>query len=132
MNMNSQIKPVTTEEYFTIINQDNLKPEEVIQKESFEKYIQLCKQYESYISPAAQSILNDYNSRIMAMSTKENKTIHEENILKDFQDSFTPANSIEQQGPIRKLAQDGYIDASIILTIILNVGFIIALAILGR
>lgn len=133
MNMNSQDKLISVNEYFTILGQENLKPEDLIKKNSFENYINLCKEYEDFLSPAAQSILNAYNTRVMSLNVKESKTAHEENILKDFQEAFqTTKQDLEQEGPIRRLAKAGYIDAAVILTILLNVGFIFAMAMLGR
>lgn len=133
MNMNSQDSLISVEEYFKILEKENLKPEELISKKSFEKYISLCKDYEDFLSPAAQSILNAYNSRVMNLNVKENKTAHEESVLTDFQSAFEATKEdLEQEGPVRRLAKSGYIDAAVILTILLNVGFIIAMTMLGR
>lgn len=130
--MSSQTNLITTEKYFNILNQESLKPEEIVQKESYEKYIKMCKQYDGLISPAAQSILNDYNSRVMAIGTKEAKTSHEESVLKDFQSAFeNNEEQLSQSGPTRTLTKAGYVDATVILVILLNVGFIVAMTILG-
>lgn len=132
MNMNSQTNLITVEQYFNILNQESLKPEEIVQKASFEKYIQMCRTYESYLSPAAQSILSSYNAHVMAMGTKENKTSHEESVLKDFQSAFEKTDeTLNQDGPVRTLTKSGYIDATIILAVILNLGFIIAMTMIG-
>lgn len=131
--MESQTNLITTEQYFNILNKESLRPEEVIQKESYEKYINLCKQYDGLISPAAQSILSDYTSRLMSIGAKENKTAHEETVLKDFQSDFkNNEEQLNQNGPTRTLAKAGYVNATIILTLLLNVGFVIAMSLLGR
>ena len=131
MNINN--KPIITEEYFEILSKQNLKPEDIVKKNSYENFIKLCKKYEPYISPAAQSILSEYNSRTMALDSKENKTAYEENVLKDFQSVFNEEENLENNnGPVRKLLKAGYIDASIILAVLLNIGFIIALSILKK
>lgn len=130
--MNSQTNLITTEQYFDILSQESLKPEEIIQKVSYEKFISMCRQYDGLISPAAQSILNEYNSRVMTIGTKETKTSHEESILNDFQSAFkNNEENLSQEGPTRTLAKAGYINATIILAILLNVGFVIAMAMLG-
>jgi len=132
MNMSSQTNIITTEEYFQILGKENLSDIERIQKERYEKHIKLSQQYEDFLSPAAQNVLNVHNSRTMELGNKENKTLHEENVLKDFQSAFeSHQNNLEHEGPVRRLAQSGFIDAGIILAILLNVGFIIAMAILG-
>jgi len=121
---------ITTSEYFSIINKETLNPEDIIKKTSYENYITLCREYEDFLSPAAQSVLSEYNSKIMELSSKENKNVYEEAVLKKFQSTFEQNNTISKtsDGSVRKLAKDGYIDATIILAVILNIGFIIAMA----
>ncbi len=129
--MNIKNNLITTEEYFEILNKNDLTPEELRKKAYFEDFIKRCKKYEAYISPAAQSILSEYNSKTMALDSKENKTIYEENVLKDFQAAFEDNLEINKTKK-RKLVKAGYIDASIILAVLLNVGFIIALSLLKK
>ena len=126
---------ITTSEYFNLLNKENLNPEDIIKKVSYEKYIKLCKEYEDLLSPAAESILKEHNSKVMELSTKENKTIYEDAVLKEFQSTFEQNNEVSKtnDGPVRKrnLANAGYVDATIVLVILLNLGFIIAMALIG-
>lgn len=132
MNMSSQPKIITTEEYFQILSKENISDIERVQKERYERHIKFSQQYEDFLSHAAQDILTTHNSKTMELGNKENKTSHEENVLKDFQSAFeSRQNNLEHEGPVHRLAKAGFIDATIILTILLNVGFIIAMAILG-
>ena len=125
---------ITVDEYFKLLDKDNLTIEEMSQKNAFKKFILDCQEYESLISPAAQSILADYNNKLLSLETKKNKTSHEENVLKEFQNTFQEQESNENKeysGPTRNLSKAGYMDATIILALLLNVGFIIAMVILG-
>lgn len=124
--------PITTDEYFNILKQENLKPEDIIKKVSYEKYIKLCNEYEEFLSPAAQSILNTHNSKTMELSSKENKTPYEDAVLNEFKSTFEQnQQQLNNDGPVRKLAKAGYVDATIILVVLLNLGFIIAVTIIG-
>jgi hypothetical protein len=118
----------TTEEYFKILERDHLTPEEITKKDSYESFINNCKKYESLISPTAQSILSDYNSRVLGLGTKGNRTPLEESAFDDFKKPFNTEKEVE--GPVRRLAKSGYIDATVILLVILNIGFIIAFTLL--
>jgi hypothetical protein len=132
--MSTQFNPITTDEYFNILSQDTLKPEDIARKKSYEQYIELCEKYEDYLSPDAQSILTKHNERTMNLGSKEKKTSNEAKVLQDLQQRFENNNEVNEhkEGPVRKLAKSGFIDATVIIVVILNVGFIIAMTILGR
>jgi hypothetical protein len=130
--MESQFKPITTDEYFDYLLDAKLDVEKILKKSTYEQYIELCKKYEDFLSPAAQNILSEYNTKTLSLEAKEKKTKQEEEVLKKFEQSFKDNNELENEGTVRKLTQSGYIDATIILAIILNVGFVIAMTIIGR
>lgn len=132
MNMNSQNNNlITSSEYFELLKKTELTPIESSQKKSFEDFIKQCQKYEELISPASQSILTQYNTKSLELANNENRTSHEEAVLEEFKNGFIQNENLTQEGPSRKLAKAGYIDAAVILTIILNVGFIVAMTILG-
>ena len=126
---------ITVNQYFILLEKDpsELKPDEKIKIKSFNTFIRLCKKYESLISDAALDILKEYNSRIVSLTKKENKTTHEEQVLKEFQSALENSNEevLANNSPTRKLTKAGYIDATVILIILLNIGFIVAITIIG-
>jgi hypothetical protein len=132
--MSTQFNPITTDEYFNILSQDTLKPEDIAKKEHYEQYIKLCEKYENYLSSEVESILAKHNEGIMKLGNKEKKTSNEAKVLQDLQQRFENNNEVNEhkEGPVRKLAKSGFIDATVIIVVILNVGFIIAMTILGR
>ena len=139
MNMNTQTTIITTDEYFQLLSKENLSDIEKIQKARYERYIKLSQQYEDLLSPAAQDILNKYNSKIGELSLKEHRSSQEESKIQEFQsiletkqDSLKLVRDKKINSNIKNFANAGYIDATIILTIILNVGFIVAMAFLGK
>ena len=131
--MSSQFKTTTTtDDYFKILEKKDLNPEDLTSKISYEDFISHCQKYEEYLSQAATDVLSAYNSKVMALTNKENKTDFEKTVLQNFQNPFDKEEKLSQEGPVRKLAKTGYIDAAIILVIRLNLGFIIAMTILER
>jgi hypothetical protein len=133
MSTKFNVTTTTTDEYFKILNQDKLNPSDLTKKESYEDFIENCQKYEDIITPATQSVLASYNSKLMNLSSKENKTSYEEEVVKNFKAPFqNQAEAERTNGPVRKLAKSGFIDATIIIVIILNIGFTIAMTILGR
>lgn len=125
---------ITVDQYFRLVEKNDLNPEEKVKIGTFETFIRLCKKYESLISEAALSVLKEYNSKVMSLANKESKNSHEENILKEFNSSFEESSEkiVSVGAPTRKLTKAGYIDATIILTILLNIGFIVAVTLIGR
>ena len=139
MNMNSQTTIITTDEYFQLLSKENLSDIEKIQKAKYERYIKLSQQYEDLLSPAAQDILNKYNSKTRELVLKENRSIQEENKIKEFQsileakqDSLKLVHNKKINSSMKNFANAGYIDATIVLAIILNIGFIVAMTFLGK
>lgn len=125
----------TVEEYFEILKKDIFTSKEINQKNIFENYIKKCEEYSLYLSPAVESIYSEYKKQMAALFTKENLTPFENEVLIDYQTRLSETDkggSTEEDDYIKKLAKAGYINATIILVMILNIGFIIAMALLGR
>ena len=126
---------IDVREYFELLKKDHLTPKELSQKNIFENRIRRCEEYSSYISPATESIYSEYKKQMAALFTKENLTPFENEVLIDYQTRLSETDkggSTEEDDYIKKLAKAGYINATIILVMILNIGFIIAMALLGR
>lgn len=122
---------VTVEEYFAILaKKDGLTPKETMQKNHFEEFITNCEANPDLLSPAAEDIYAKYKKYLAAISTKENQTPLEQGILIDYQKKVSERE--EEQEYTRKLDKAGYVNATIILVMLLNIGFIIAMALLGR
>lgn len=117
----------TVDEYFSLLEKKDKKPEDVMKIRWFENFIHLCEQYESNLSLNAQEIYNRYTSKKMAYDlTKQKETLQ----------TMATSNSLEKElsGPVRTrtLPKAGYVDATVILIVILNIGFILAIAFLGK
>lgn len=126
---------ISTNEYFEILGkqEEELSPSDIVKKENYENFIRDCHRYESLISDTAQTILSEYNTKTSSVAVKENKTVHEEEFLQDLQSTFNQnVEPEETQEYTRKLTKAGYIDATVILVILLNIGIIVAFSIIGR
>lgn len=124
---------VTVEEYFAILaKKDGLTPKDTMQKNHFEEFITNCEKNPDLLSPAAQDIYAEYKKYLAALSTKENQTQLEQDIIIDYQKKVSEMEEQEQeQDYTRKLVDKaGYVNATIILVMLLNIGFIIAMALL--
>ncbi len=131
--INNKNSVTTLDEYLELLKKESLSPIEMIEKKRFETFISNCQKYEEFISPAAQSILNTYNSSVLSLVNKNHKSKQEEEVLDRFQTSMEDnQKQISQNGPVRKLAKAGYIDATIILVALLNIGFIVAMFMLAK
>jgi hypothetical protein len=127
--MNTRLNTTTTtEEYFNILGSNHLTPEDMTKKNSYENFIKSCQKYEDLISPTAQSVYSDYNSKVLNLEAKGNRTALEEEVLDSFKKPLQ--SELKEDGPVRKLAKSGFIDATVILLVILNIGFIVAFTLL--
>lgn len=135
--MSTQIKDSipTVQEYYDLIANPNPSPVDLTKIRIYEDYMTMCRELDEkgLLPESAQKIVTEDRLHTMDLGTKENKTDHEEKVLSNFQSTFDNQNmGKENDGPVRQLTKAGYIDATVILVVILNVGFIIAMALLGR
>lgn len=136
MNTKYMNNIITVEEYIELLNSENeLTPQQIIQMNSFETFIANCEKYSLYLSPAAEKIYSQYKKELAKIYTKEKRTKHENNVLLNFEKKVLEMNNNENENSeefTRKLTNKaGYVNAAIILVMILNIGFIIAMALLG-
>ena len=144
---------VTPEKYFNMLEQkDKITSEDAILAQNLEKYIRFCHKYKANLVEDVLAVYEDFMQRLKSLSAKEEKTPMEEMTLQMFQDILHPLaeeTELEQtelpsQEEGMKLSLDrtlpsvaksnnsGYINATVILVMILNIGFIVAMAIIGR
>lgn len=129
---------LTVEEYFSLRDRMDLSPEEIVQKSRFEDFIKNCLEFEAYLSKDAQRILNEYNMKQLEyaakreMNTKPEMNVESNNIVPFPLPPQEEPELVEEQGPVRTLTKAGYINSTVILIVILNIGFIVAMAFLGR
>lgn len=136
MNIETVIEHlIPVEEYFRLASQEEeLTPEETQQKEAFEEFIDYCTEYIDFLTPAAEAVYGKYKTHILGLNAKGDKKTEKENKIVQFYDqhnTFLEEEKEETYGTSRKLSKAGYVDATVILVVLLNVGFIIAMAILG-
>ena len=136
MNQEVLDNKITPEEYFTILSQErDLTPKEVMQKRIFEKeFLENCEEHSYHLSQATEDVYGEYHNRMAALISKENKTLLEIEVLEKYQKWILERENKENNEEIvRKLSNDkgGYVNATIILVMILNIGFIIAMTLLG-
>lgn len=123
---------ITVDEYFSLCQANDLKTEDLIKKKKFEKFILLCQEYEQNLTPEAESILKEYRNKQMALVAKQNIPEDQKFNLMNFPNEEETVNNIEENAPVRKLSKAGYVDSTIILIVLLNLGFIVALTFLGK
>ena len=75
-----------------------------------------------------QDVYSEYQRKLKELANKEN------NVITEYEERVPNENLEETEDSTRKLVKNksGYIDATVILVIILNIGFIIAMALLGN
>lgn len=134
MNTDPMDNITTAEEYFEILAKEkDLTPKEVIKKRRFEWFITNCEKNSDFVSDATEDIYAKYKKHLVALSEKENKTALEQEAVNNYQQKILEMEKREtEEGYTRKLDKSGYVNATIILVMILNIGFIIAMALLGN
>lgn len=118
MNTNRQ-SVITTDQYFALSAKKELTPFEEILKKNYEDFIELATSNEKYITPTTEKILSEYNFKVLN-GTNLNQEAPKEEILKEQTSEYTLSRSMKKAG---------YINASVILVVLLNIGFIIAMTI---
>ena len=128
MNMN---KLISVTEYFKLIEKAETNPAEFTNEDQmkvnqFENFITTAIQYEDTASEALKSVIAMYREHIRVLYSTG-----KENLANQIEEKL--AVRLPEQENTRKLSlpQAGYVSSSIIVVVLLNIGFIIALAILG-
>lgn len=139
MNINTDpMDNITSpEEYFAILAKENdLTPKEVIKKRRFEWFITNCEKNPDLLSDATEDVYAKYKNYMITLSEKENKTPLEQEAVNGYQQKILEMGkeeNEEEEAYKRTLSnKSGYVNATIILVMILNIGFIIAMALLGN
>ncbi len=118
----------TVDEYFELSKKmkENLTPIEEIKIINFENFITLAEQNEDFVSNEVLNILNEYRQKRALLISPENEK-NDNKIIQFKSFPKTPTDKVEEKVYTRKLSKTGYINASIMLIVILNIGFIVAL-----
>ncbi len=129
----SENEIITVEEYFTLLSKtEELTPKEIMQKKIFEDFITRCEENSSLISPATESIYAEYKRKLASLVAKENPTPQEVTVITDFREKMESQEMNQEASYTRKLDKAGYVSATVVLVILLNIGFIVAMALLGN
>ncbi len=126
---------VTTERYKELLEKEKTTPltiAEMAEKKEYENYFAARDDLDKkgILPTSAQEEHSKETMMAMEFANKETRTPSEENIV---QLTFKEQNQNQElEEPSRKLSKAGYVDATVILVVLLNLGFIIAMAILGR
>lgn len=118
---------VSVPEYFQLIQKENLTEEENIQIRQFENFITTAIQYEDKASEALKSVIEMYRAQIRVLYYTGKEEIAEN--LESKIESRLPNN--ENIRSLKPLPKAGFVSSAIILIVLLNLGFIIAMTIIG-
>ena len=139
MNMNiltnHENKLISVENYFNLLaKKSKLEVIEEVQMNEMKRYLTYCFELEKkgILPESALPSLAKYREKINALQEKEAEDLTrlESLEVENYQQSF---HNQEDENYKRTLHQkSGYVDAIIILAALLNVGFIIAMTILGN
>lgn len=130
MDTNKKSFVVTVEEYFAILKKDGvLSPKEISQKNIFEKFMAECEKMSDTLSPACQDICTEYRKEIAKLYYRRELTPLESEVLTHYE---SQKSTKEDLGYTRVFSKSGYVDAVVVLVLLMNVGFIIAMILLGN
>lgn len=134
-NLKLEGKIVSVTEYFDLVQKSNLTEEEKLAIDTFENFIVNAITYEEYASDFLKSTIALYRAHINVLYSRGQDKLAEriDNSIKDRVDLQKEELEKKRENiQTRKLSSNsGYISSAIILVVILNLGFIIALTILG-
>lgn len=133
MNTQTNDKIISIEEYFNILGKESkLDAKETVQKEEMKNYLEDCQALEDkgLLPESARPSLAKYEQKMVELQEKEKKTQLEQAELIKFQAKEEQKQEEKEYGRVLN-KKAGYVDAVVILVVLLNVGFIIAMAILG-
>ncbi len=122
---------ITPTEYSELIKLENPTPVEQMQMKRYEEYIKDCDYLDDLmlLPTSAQDIYTKHNNNMLNLSSKEVLSKKEQSVLSESQNN---REKQEVNGKTRVLAKDGYIDVIVIIAVVLNIGFIVALTMLTK
>ena len=133
MNINNNT--VTTEDYFRILEQiEPLSPIDGSKKQRYRAFITMCENNLPFLDDESQQIYGEYKKELLRLYQKNNPTPLEKEEMEVYESRMNNVNTNEEEkgiGLSRTRSKAGYVDAVVILVLLLNIGFIIAMAILG-
>ena len=117
---------ITVPEYFELIQKVELTPKEQYQVQTFENFITNAIQYEDLASDFLKSVIAMYRAHIRALYSAGKEELVE-------QIESKMVRKLPNNGNVRthKLPDAGFVSSAIILVVLLNIGFIVALTIIG-
>lgn len=129
-------KVITVTEYFELAHKESLTEEEKLAMEHFEDFIVNAITYEQYASDFLKSTIALYRNSIMSLYSRNEAELAqniENNIQQKIEEKENQIAGIKNNVRVRKMSSSsGYVSSAIILVVLLNLGFIIALTILSR
>ncbi len=132
LNINDIITP---EEYKILIAKENLAPDESLKIDIYERFIENQNELDEVgLAPvSSEKVASEHTQNVMSLLDKPEKTTHEEKVLNELKERLEkPAENIVEGDFTRKLKKAGYIDVAVLLVVILNIGFIVAMALLKK
>ncbi len=136
MNTQTNNKIVSIEKYFEILGKESkLDAKETVQKEEMKNYLEDCQALEDkgLLPESARPSLAKYEQKMVELQDKPEDTrtsLEQAEIIK-FQARMEQNQEEKEYGRVLN-KKAGYVDAIVILVVLINVGFIIAMAILGN
>ncbi len=132
LNINNIITP---EEYSILIAKENLAPDEILMKDIYERFIKDQNQLDEVgLAPvSSEKLASEHTQNVMSLLDKPEKTTHEEKVLNELKERLEkPVENIVEGDFTRTRKKAGYIDVAVLLVVILNIGFIVAMALLKK
>ncbi|MCI9280496.1 MAG: hypothetical protein HFJ02_06850 [Bacilli bacterium] len=126
---------ITPEEYSNLIAKENLAPDEAMKKDIYERFIQDQNELDEVgLAPvSSEKIASEHTQNVMSLMEKTEKTTHEEKVLNEWKERLEkPAENVVEGDFTRTRKKAGYIDVVVLLVVILNIGFIVAMALLKK
>lgn len=131
--INGNDSTVTVEEYFAILRKtEPLNPVEESKRNRFKDFLLMCEKNALTLDQDSRDICTEYRKELAKLYYKENPTPLEKEEMETYEMKMNNSNTdTEENGYQRSLLKAGYVDATVILVLLLNIGFIIAMALLG-
>ncbi len=126
---------ITSEEYKILIAKENLAPDEILKKDIYERFIKDQNQLDEVgLAPvSSEKVASEHTQNVMSLLDKPEKTTHEEKVLNELKERLEkPTENIVEHDFTRTRKKAGYIDVAVLLVVILNIGFIVAMALLKK
>ncbi len=106
-----------------------------MKKDIYERFIQDQNELDEVgLAPvSSEKIASEHTQNVMSLMEKTEKTTHEEKVLNEWKERLEkPAENVVEGDFTRTRKKAGYIDVVVLLVVILNIGFIVAMALLKK